>query len=79
MAPSSETGGNTCFLYAAVGFGAVPGLAYYDICTNTFLHYISFSSVTTSSGSNANDVTIIDEVAYVTDITGQQVSFENNN
>lgn len=74
LAPRASDNDNArqCYMYACVGFGTGNGLAYYDICNNQLLHFFDFAAVTLASGSsNANDVIIVDEVAYITDYGGQ--------
>ena len=70
---------NDCMAFICMGgFPADPsavvntGLYYVNVCTKTVTSYINLPAIP-SGFSTANDVVVIDDVAYVTDWFGSQL------
>eukprot|EP01031_Cornospumella_fuschlensis_P036973 gene36973-44853_t len=70
--------GNDCYALVCMGsaFTQVSlqtGLYLIDLCTDSVVSFIYLPPSTTASISFANDVTVLDDVAYVSDFSGNQV------
>jgi hypothetical protein len=68
--------GSSCYALVCDGYFFVPttsGLSLIDLCQNQVLNTINLPRTTTTTGSMANDVTILNSKAYVTDFTGYQI------
>jgi hypothetical protein len=68
--------GSNCYALICDGYFFDPttsGLSLVDLCQDQVISTISLPRTTTMPGSMANDVTILNGKAYVTDFTGYQV------